>query len=63
MRKPLGHFFQMRIKSAISAFVLPARRDLVGCIAEDGTKLMLYLNRVAKLFFDFAGSSSQRIIE
>jgi hypothetical protein len=42
----------MRVEPVISAFVIPSRGDLTGGIAEDGAELMLYLNGVAKLFFD-----------
>src|SRR5665213_2998345 len=52
MRKPLRNLTQMRVKSAVSAFAFPGRRDLAGCIAEDRAEPMFYLNGIAKLFFD-----------
>lgn len=61
MRKPLRRLSQMRIEPVIFSSVIPCRGDLPGRIAEDGAKLVFYINGIAKLFFDGIDASLRSV--
>jgi hypothetical protein len=57
MGKPLCHLSQVRVEPLISTFVFPGRRNLGGCITEDGDEPILYPDSFGKSSFDCIDAS------